>query len=391
MTWRAFFVQTMTGKIGAELDLAATGSWSIPLNGIESFDVTVPKTQLRAVGREWWSPFAASVLVSWERPDGTLVPWVAGPIVDDPAETRGKDGVATFSCKGIGAILEKRLVVEQDFSAKTIQRSIMARKDMSLGTIVQDIVEVATTRRLGGQLPIVARSPRETGARLNQRTYEGWNVANNVAFKRIKEITEVRNGPDVMFRPEYTDDGMQWGLFHGTAAQPAIAQDWTMDLDTTSSLSPVASVSPTSDGEQLANRVWWTGAGEGAGTLVQKAENKAALANYMPLLETVGSTSDTENYALLTEHALARLAAGRTPLRQLSMVVDGSDTRAEIGRWHVGDLARVTTGDEWMTVPVGTRFERIIAAKGSWNTGMVTLEFQGDQAYEAEEENGETD
>lgn len=389
--WRAFFVQTMTGKIGAELDLAATGSWSITLNGIESFDVTVPKTQLRAVGREWWRPFAASVLVSWERPDGTLVPWIAGPIVDDPAETRGRDGVATFTCKGIGAILEKRLVVEQDFSAKAIQRSIMARKGMSLGTIVQDVVEVATTRRLGGQLPIVARSPRETGARLNQRTYEGWNVANNVAFKRIKEITEVRNGPDVMFRPEYTDDGMQWGLFHGTAAQPAIAQDWTMDLDTTSSLSPVASVSPTSDGEQLANRVWWTGAGEGAGTLVQKAEDKAALANYMPLLEVVGSTSDTENYGLLTEHTLARLAAGKAPLKQLSMTIDGADPRAEIGRWHVGDLARVTTGDEWMTVPVGTRFERVIAAKGSWNTGMVTLEFQGDQAYEAEEENGETD
>lgn len=390
MTWRAFFVQTMTGKIGAELDLAAAGSWSIPLNGIESFDVTVPKTQLRAVGREWWRPFAASVLVSWERPDGTLVPWIAGPIVDDPAETRGRDGVATFTCKGIGAILEKRLVVEQDFSAKAIQRSIMARKGMSLGTIVQDIVEVATDRRLGGQLPVVARSPRETGARLNQRTYEGWNVANNGAFKRIKEITEVRNGPDVMFRPEYGGAGIQWGLWHGTAAQPAIAQDWTMDLDSTSTLSPVADVSPTSDGENVANRVWWTGAGEGAGTLVQKAEDKSALANYMPLLEVVGSTSDTENYALLTEHALARLAAGRTPLRQLSMVVDGSDQRAEIGRWHVGDLARVTTGDEWMTVQQGTRFERIIAAKGSWDTSMVTLEFQGDQAYEAEE-HGEED
>lgn len=389
--WRAFFVQTMTGKIGAELDLAAAGSWSIPLNGIESFDVTVPKTQLRAVGREWWRPFAASVLVSWERPDGTLVPWAAGPIIDDPAETRGRDGVATFSCRGIGAILEKRLVVEQDFSAKVIQRSIMARKGMSLGTIVQDIVEAATSRRLGGQLPIVARSPRETGARLNQRTYEGWNVANNVAFKRIKEITEVRNGPDVMFRPEYVDDGIQWGLYHGTAAQPAIAQDWTMDLDSTSTLSPVADVAPSSDGENVANRVWWTGAGEGAGTLVQKAEDKAALANYMPLLEVVGSTSDTENYALLTEHALARLAAGRAPLKQLSMTIDGADPRAEIGRWHVGDLARVTTGDEWMTVPQGTRFERVIAAKGSWNTSMVTVEFQGDEAYEAEEENGETD
>ncbi|MDU2058820.1 MAG: hypothetical protein E6719_05880, partial [Dermabacter sp.] len=141
----------MTGAIGAELDLAATGSWSITLNGVEAFDVTIPKTQLREIHPSWWAPFAGSVLVSWERADGMLVPWVAGPIVNLPEETRGLDGVAKFSCRGIGAILEKRVVAEQDFSAKTIQRSIMARKGMSLGTIVQDIVEVATDRRLGGQ------------------------------------------------------------------------------------------------------------------------------------------------------------------------------------------------------------------------------------------------
>ena len=384
--WRAHLVQTMTGVVGAELRLAAEGTWTIPLNGIESFQVTVSKTQLAELHPLKWAPWVGSVVVSWERPDGTLVPWVAGPITGPPAETRGVDGMATFECCGIGAVLERRVVAENDFSADVLRGSSMTRSGMSLGTIVQEIVEAVTKRRLGGALPIVARSPRETGSRLNTRTYEGWNLANNMAWKRITEITQVRNGPDVAFRPEWGGAGLVWGLYHGTAAQTGIEQKWVMDLDSTSSKSPVASVEPTSDATNLNNRVWWTGAGEGAGTLVTREQDVSRLSKYMPLLETVGSTSDSENMPLLIDHASAALAAGATPLKQLSMKIDGSDPRAEIGRWQVGDLARVTTGNEWLTVPAGTRFERVIAAKGSWSTAIVDVEFQPDMAYEPDEE-----
>ena len=108
----------------------------------------------------------------------------------------------------------------------------------------------------------------------------------------------------------------------------------------------------------------------------------------MPLLETVGSTSDSENLSLLVEHARATLHAGRTHVTQITVLVDGSDQRTEIGRWRVGDAARLTLGDEWLTVRAGTTTKRIISAKGTWSDAMIDIEFQDDAvpSYEDEED-----
>ena len=83
----------MDGARGARLDLAAEGLWEIPLNGIESFSVTVGKDQVRRLDPLWWSPYRTSVAVSWQREDGSLDAWIAGPIIGPPAETRA---TATF-------------------------------------------------------------------------------------------------------------------------------------------------------------------------------------------------------------------------------------------------------------------------------------------------------
>lgn len=149
-----------------------------------------------------------------------------------------------------------------------------------------------------------------------------------------------------------------------------------MDLDTTSSESPVASVGVTTDASTLNSRVYWTGAGEGAGTLIRMAQEESRLTDHMPLLEVVGSTSDSDKPALIQEHADAALAAGGGVLQQLTVTIDGSDSRCEIGRWRVGDTANVTIGDDWLTVRPGTRPMKIIAAKGTWSSTMIDLEFQ---------------
>ena len=381
MTWVAHLVRTMDGRLGAQLDIAGEGSWEIPLNGVESFSVTVGKDQLRRIDPSWWSPYRASVAVSWRREDGSLVAWIAGPIVGPPTETRA---TATFECRGIGAVLERRVLtaqepVSQSTSAQAgMMAGRLAYRGMSLGTIGQEVVKRGMAK-VGGTLPIAFGSPREQGSTLNERTYEGHNLANNGVWKRLTELSGVRNGPDIAFRPRWNTEGwLEWAMVHGTRAQPQIAQNWTMDLDTTSSRSPVASVDVTTDASKLASRVYWTGAGEGSATLVRVAEDRALLNDQMPILEAVGSTSDSANGDLIREHAIAALAASRDVVTQISMRVDGSDQRCEIGRWHVGDAARVTLGDEWLAVPAGTSPKRIISAKGSWSSAMVDLEFQDD-------------
>lgn len=386
MSWAAYLVQTMTGLRGKRLDIAADGSWGIPINGIEDWTVKVAKDELRSLDPLWWSPWRTSVLLCWVREDGTEVPWIMGPITQPPAEDRH---TAVLTCRGLGALLERRVILARDYGQDPdysrdsdmvwLAKSVVNLQGMSLGTIAQEYVRLSTTAKLGGWLPISYGSPREAGSTLNERNLEGWNLANNGTWKRLTELAEVRNGPDIAFRPAWADEAhtrVQWVMVHGTRAQPAIAQEWTMDLDTTSSESPVASVNVTTDASTLNSRVYWTGAGEGAGTLIRMAQEESRLQDHMPLLEVVGSTSDSDNPALIQEHADAALAAGEGALQQLTVRIDGSDQRCEIGRWRVGDTANVTIGTDWLTVRPGTRPMKVIAAKGSWSSTMVDLEFQ---------------
>lgn len=395
MMWAAYLVRTTDGTRGARLDIAAEGSWSIPLNGVEEGSVTVPKAQLRGIDKDWWSPWRGSVLLCYVRDDGVEVPWIAGPIVQPVAETLE---TATITFQGIAALLARRIVTTRDFmgtrhsldalDALTLARSRVAFTGMSLGTIAQEIVKRAVDRT-GGALPFRYASPREHGSTLNERTYQGYNLANNAVFKRLQELSGVRNGPDIAFRPEWADgtkSRIVWAMYHGTAAQPTIAQSWSMDLDATSSLSPVADVAVSTDSAAMANRVYWTGAGEDAGTLIRALQNVPELSDGMPLLETVGSTSDSDNGNLLIAHADARLDAGGGYVTQLSVRVDGTDVRSQIGRWHVGDAARVTLGNDWLTVPGGTTQKRIIAASGDIASTIVSIEFQDDGAREYIEE-----
>lgn len=385
MTWVAHLVRTMDGARGAQLTLSNEGGWEIPLNGIEEFSVTVGKRQLLRLDPLWWKPWRVSVAVSWVREDGSLDAWVAGPLVNLPSgESRT---TATLPCRGIGAALAERVLTAQEpINLSTAAQVEMMTKNlryagMSYGTIAQEVVKRGLAK-VGGSYPIVFGSPREQGSTLRTRTYDGFNLANNQVWKRLTELSGVRNGPDIAFRPRWRDDGsLEWVMVHGTHAQPQIAQTWAMDLDTTSARSPIASVNVTTDASRLASRVYWTGAGEGSTTMVRVAEDRSRLADQMPLLETVGSTSDSDNRVLIRDHALGELAASKTPVTQIDMRINGADPRAEIGRWRVGDAARVTMGDEWLTVPAGTTSKRIIAASGQWSNGMVDLSFQDDAVH----------
>lgn len=380
MTWQANLVETQTGRLGAELRITDAGKWDIPLNDTESWDVTTKRGYLRAIEPEWWAPMRASVLMSWRDSEGRLRPWLLGPITNLPEEHRERD-TAKFQCKGFGALLEQRILLNRDYGRLDMQslaESVVTRRGMSLGTIAQEIVALAIDPKLGGQLPVSYGTPREEGSGLNERTYEGFNVANNDLMKLVTALTNVINGPDIMFRPRFTDSSqrfVEWEMVNGTVAQHNIAQTWAMDLDTTSSRSPLSEITPRNDSSALTNRVYWTGAGEDEGTLIRMAQNDGALYAGMPLLETVGSTSDSESVALIQEKADSRLAQGATPLQQLTATIDGSDPRAELGRWHVGDMAKLTLGDDWLTVAPGQRQYKIIAAKGGWKQ-TVTLEFQ---------------
>lgn len=370
MTWRAYLAHTMDGQLGTELDIAA-GSATVTLNGIEDLSVTASTASLDGVERSWWSPGSGALVLTFEdawAPERVIA---AGPLTA-PVKQNLRAGTVTLTAKGIGALLERRVVTAADYrpgEEAVLKKSVLAWTGVDLGSIVGRIITAATSKR-SGWLPIVI-PPERVGTR--QRTYEGFNVANNFAWKRITEITEVIGGPDVMLRPRFADrpfPHVEWVLVTGSEAQPTLPQEHAIVWDTTAADSPVATVTPISNASDLAYRVYATGAGEGAGVAMRIAE--AVLPEHMPLVEAVVSESDTENLSLLEEKARARIVTQATD--QLSLTVHNHET-SPLGTWRVGDAATVVT-EGWLDVPDGEHRLRVISAKYDLASAVVQVECQ---------------
>lgn len=362
MTWAAYFIATTSGQVGPSAK-ATSGSWAIELNGTESGSLVVPKSQLRAVGREWFDPRAGGGVLLTYTHEGVERPIVAGPVLSWPTETAES---LTISFAGIREVFERR----------TLDRDL--RFDgPSLGAIGWELA-VEGMNKPGGALPVVyAGRPEQSG---RERTYEAWNLSNNWIGKRWSELSDVEAGPDIMLRPQWTDGtktAIEWAFVHGTEADPGIPQEWVPDFDGTAARGNLAGLSVRTSGANLASRVWATGAGEGNGVARAYAQNLASVNAGAPFLEAVISEPDQEVESKLREKAAGVLALSQDVLVQITAEARADDRKAPAGTYHVGDLANVTLPDDLLTVPAGTRALRIVKASGDLGR-TVTLDFQED-------------
>ena len=129
-----------------------------------------------------------------------------------------------------------------------------------------------------------------------------WDLANGGMDKRMSELSNVINGPDVMFRPEWTDGTktkVRWGCYHGTSLSPRITSPDVHVFDTTAALGSISGVEVRTSSSYLVSRVWATGAGTGAGTLIARAEDRTLVDAGFPFYEDVISdtsvTADSES------------------------------------------------------------------------------------------------
>lgn len=358
--YKLYFLRTTTGEVGSRID-AQSCSWSIELNKIESLTATVSKSKLRKIDRLWWSPWSGGLLLTFTDYSGVEHPLIAGPITSYGTE---KSDTLDLQASGIRKILEKRTIAQN-----------LSFKNLSLGTIAWKIVEHVNTVKPGGSLPIVHGTPEEVAP--HECNYEGWNLSNNVVDKRLTELSEVINGPDIMFRPVWANEHktrIRWEMVHGTEVYPFIPQARTPDFDTTATASQIGDVSITSAGDFLVSRVWATGSGEGEGILRQRAETLDAINSGSPFLESVTSVSDADNDALLLDKARGELASKQEMIDQLTLSFQANSKKTPLGSFFVGDTARVTIKG-WLTIPDGSRDMRIIKMNGSLDPS-VNIDFQ---------------
>lgn len=371
MSWQVSLVETVSGTVGRNLDPVA-GSWSMELNKIDSGSVTVKKRDLAGLDVEWFTPWKSSVLFSYITPDGDAVPWCGGPITGWPQESVHD---LELSWAGIRKIFEHRHL-EKD----------LRLTGMSLGSIAWELIRAGMDKP-GGGLPIIHGTPTERYSPGHERTYEAFNLANNIVDKRLTELSEVITGPDMMFRPEWaTEDRsrVRWQFVHGTRVDPTIPQTWVPDWDATSQ-ADVVDLDLTSSADQIASRVWGTGAGEGKGTVITKAEDLTLITAYFPFLESVISDPDQKKPDPIRAKCASALAGSRRMVDQLSLSVRADSVKNPLTSWWVGDDARVTLPEDFYTMPGGTRDMRIIKASGGLGE-QVSIELQEGQWFRPTDE-----
>lgn len=383
--WRVYLWHPKSGSLGPMLD-PVDQDWEEALNEDTPWSVQIRKADLAGIDRQWYTPWWGGVAIM-RVVNGVEFPRAGGPITKWTNEDQ-----ESITLEGGGAltILEHRLVGTR-----------FVVRDRSLGHIAWLLVDQQRIKP-GGALPIVDGSPDPDG-RGHQRTYESWNLANVGIRKLLKELSEVRNGPDIMFRLEWADDehrSLQWAMHHGTQHSPRIHSDLIHDFDTTAARSPVATLQVVTDSAALASRVWVTGSGEGEGTRIARAEDLRLLDHGFLFLETVvsdpgatgsadattdGSTELTpeqqqaaaaEEMEKLREIAAGEMAARVDAVDQITVTVRADDPGHGVHLLHAGDPAVVTIAG-YLSVPDGTYQTRIIKISGGADE-LVTIDFQTD-------------
>lgn len=363
--WSANLYQVTTGALGPKLNFESA-TWSVSLNEIEEMSFRIRKSDLPKVDLNYWlAPWWAGIVYMW---DG--VPIVAGPIISRPYED---DLRVDLACTGIRSILARRLVIGELANWSALAKSSITYKGMSLGTIAQQAVKQAQAKP-GGSLPItfpVAPEYLSTFTSLSSslpactyesgnvdgsdcywnastrgngvgksfaiingktvyddrdashtRTYNGFNLDNISADDILTKLSNVVDGPDIMFRPKLVNGNrIVHEMYHGTEDQPRISQTTTPVWDMTAQNSSVSGIRVIMTGTYQTSRVFSLGAGQDTKRLIKVATNLDGVNKGFPLLETTHNAGNSENATVVSNHALSVLRANTNMLQEIQFEV----------------------------------------------------------------------
>lgn len=367
--WSAYLFQTVTGKLGPKVEFESVG-WSMELNGVETLDLRLRKSELPKLNLNYWlAPWWSGIVLFWKD-----TPIVAGPIITRPYESFE---FVNLGCGGIRSVLAKRFVVDEYTNWDDLPKyGNIRRFGLSLGTIASEVVRVVQ-RKPGGSLPITYAVADALGN--HERNYRGFNIANLTADDVLTKLSNVSNGPDIMFKPRLIRDGvLTFDFWTGTDVQPRIYQKYTPVWDTTSQKGSVSNMNVITTGSYQTGRVYAVGTGQDEGTVIKVATDQRLVQKQYPLLETSISYSDSEDPAVVTSHALSNLQANDEPLVEIQMSVR-IDGEIPIGQFWPGDLIDVVTKD-WIALADGTHQMRLLSISGD-SSNIVRVSLQQESRY----------
>lgn len=371
--WEAYLFQNTTGQIGPRVNFESL-SWSMELNGVESMSLKLPKSGLPdGLNLKYWlAPNWAGIVILFNG-----VPIVAGPILTRPNESFD---TVSLGCGGIRSILAKRLVSQELADWSTLNKTLVSFKGMSLGTIAKKVVQQGMNKK-SGPLPISFPIPDETVVddADHERNYRGFNLQNINVHDVLTKLSNVIDGPDIMFKPRLLrDDRLTFDMWTGTEKQPRIYQRFTPVWDTTPARGQVVEMSTITTGTYQTNRTYSLGAGQDEGLLIKVNTNDVPLQEQFPLLETVVNVGNSENPVLVDSYGKANLVANSYPLLEVQMTVR-ADGAIPLGFFWPGDLVEVVT-QGWLSLPDGTTQMRLLSITGD-DSNSVKLSLQREDKF----------
>lgn len=364
--FRVFTCNTVTGKITTDLPVAGQ-DWGLRLNDAGSLSIDVRPAAEEYAGidlRGATTPLLQSLGIAY---GDTILE--CGPIW-----TRDlSDGTLSIEAAGIWSILDKRKLVKGSAlpDGANVTGTVVSISG-SLGDIAREVVRISIEDNPYGALNIVL-PPIEGGS--NVRNYQGFDLA--WTGDRLRELTEVQNGPDIRFRPRFKADDpstVEWVMETGTEAQPLLQQtgaDWVWDGSVEGS--GVVGFSHKQDAIDLAAKAWVPGSGqERSMKLASRTNLTRVLAGY-PWTEADSAAKDVEDQAMLQRYA-DRLAEDSAYPWDTFAVKVRADQEPRLGAYLPGDWAEIIVPDNHPTLDPGPVRVRIMAVDGDEsNTVSLTV------------------
>jgi hypothetical protein len=306
-----YVFETRTGRVIDQVPIIGAPRWNGGIATPGSWSVTVAlrgKAQGAGLDPTTFESLTASQRFSWAITQGSNI-WQAGPIV---SENWAGGSSTAVTGGGLWQLLNTRRVLINPARASdaTVTGNdadvifgptgytpviggtvIPGGLDLSLHTIAKRIVQTIMGEA-GGDYPVVF--PADI-AGSSIREYAGYDMA--YAGARLNDLTQVVNGPEIVFKPEFVDgttkQAIQWRMQIGNPALGLLTYPWSWD----SGRALCGVTSFTTDGSTATTRAFERGNGMGRDTPVGYADAALnPLDTGAVLLENVGSnhTSATD-------------------------------------------------------------------------------------------------
>lgn len=357
--YTAVVYKTVSGQVLYDIDLAASPSWSVALNGWDDhWQISTPLTD-RATAtkvREWAERWLCSVAILWDD-----IVCQAGPITQNPEFGFINDQpVLTVTGKGMWENLNQRVLHDRNWNPATAaitDSTADLSVTNSLGNIAITIVfhGITMVNRAGSALPLDVAALDLAGG-TNVRNYRGFETAS--VGQRLQELTQVENGPDIYFQPYLTTvGGVRFIRHQMMVGTPYLLQGGDPPkFDLGSSMIDLGVVG---DSSPMVTTSFVKGTGNETGQLFGYATSPDLINKGWPLLDYVDSShSSASDPTTLSSWARANVAQFGRKLEQWKPRIV-LDSEPRFGTYIPGHFGSYVVNDHpW--VPDGTYTSRIL-------------------------------